>query len=107
MNLAEIIDDLQEYCYEEKTSFEGSKEMIDDYQIEFLDGYIGIVVNQYIGKNKFEVYLHIKTIDKIACPLLYKTFYEEEEAKKYHEELKKFINDNNEKNIVNRCKIRE
>ena len=30
-----------------------------------------------------------------------------EEAKKYFDEVKKFINENDEKNILNRCKIRD
>ena len=38
---------------------------------------------------------------------MYKMFYNQDEAKKYFDEVKKFISENDEKNILNRCKIRD
>ena len=104
MDLNTIIDDLQEYCYEDEESIKLDKEMFDNYQIEFLDGFIGIIINQYKDSNKFEVYLSIKNKNKIACPLLYKEFNNVMDAKIYYKELKNLVDNSDEKNIINRCK---
>lgn len=106
MNLADIIEELQEYCFEGTEGIEDSKDMIDDYQEEFLDGFIEVITNKFLDYDKYEVYLNIKTADKIACPLLYKIFNNISDAKKYHEELKNSIINDSEKNIINRCKQR-
>ena len=57
-------------------------------------------------KDKYEVYISIKTKDKIACPLLYKSFSNVMDAKMYYNELKNLIDNNDEKFIINRCKTR-
>lgn len=106
MKLNAIIDELQDYCFDNKETICNEKEMFDNYQIEFLDGFIGIIVNQFTETGKYEVYLNIKNKNKIACPLLYKIFNNVDEAKNYYKELKKLIDNNNEKYIINRCKIK-
>lgn len=105
MDLDAIIDELQDYCFDDKETISNEKEMFDNYQIEFLDGFIGIIVNHFTKTGKYEVYLNIKSKNKIVCPLLYKMFNNLIEAKSYYEKLKKLIDNNNEKNIINHCKI--
>lgn len=107
MNLNTIIDELQEYRYINKDTISDEKCCLDDYQIEFLTGYVEVIFDSCLDRNLFEVYVNIKNTDKIADSLMYKMFYNQEEAKKYFDEVKKFINENDEKNILNRCKIRD
>lgn len=107
MKANDVIDELQEYCFNDKETIKYKKDMFADYQTEFLDGWIEIIINQYIRDDSYEVYLNIKTKDKIACPLLYKRFNNVMDAKMYHNELKNLIENNDEKFIVNRCKIRD
>ena len=106
MNLVDIIEELQDYCFKETEGIDDSKDMVDDFQKEFLDGFIEIITNKFSDFEKYEVYLNIKTTDKIACPLLYKIFNNTTDAKNYYEELKNLILNDSEKNIINRCKIR-
>ena len=105
MDLDAIIDELQDYCFDDKKTISNEKEMLNNYQIEFLDGFIGIILNQFTETVEYEVYLNIKNKNKIVCPLLYKIFNNVIEAEKYYKELKKLIDNNDEKNIINRCKI--
>lgn len=106
MNINNVIDELQKYCFKDDKTIKKEKELLNNYQIEYLTGYIGILMNQYKDVNKFEVYLNIKSADKIACPLLYKQFDNEIESKSYFDELKELVENNNEEYIVNRCKIK-
>ena len=46
MNLDIIIDELQEYCFKDKESLKDRKDLFGNYQIEFLDGWIGLLINQ-------------------------------------------------------------
>lgn len=105
MKIENIISELQSYCPSEETEYTQEKDMFKNYQIEFLDGYIGIICNQYKNTGRYEVYLNIKNVDEIACPLLYKTFNNVLDASNYYEELKNLIENNDEKYIINRCKI--
>ncbi len=107
MNLNTIIDELQEYRYINEDTISDEKCCLDDYQIEFLTGYVEVIFDSCLDRNLFEVYVNIKNTDKIADSLMYKMFYNQEKAKKYFDEVKKFIDENDEKNIINRCKIRD
>lgn len=105
MDIDELINELQEFCYNDNKGINEEKDIFNNYQIEFLTGFIGIIMNEYKSINKYEVYLNIKSTDNIACPLLYKEFYNVIDAKNYFEELKNLVNNSDEKNIANRCKI--
>lgn len=107
MNLNTIIDELQEYRYVNEDTISNEKTCLDDYQIEFLDGFIEVMLDSCLDRKVFEVYVNIKNKDYIVDSLMYKAFYKQDEAKKYFEEVKKFIDNNDEKNIINRCKIRD
>ena len=107
MDLNTIIDELQEYRYVNDDTISDEKSCLDDYQIEFLNGFIEVMLDSCLDRKVFEVYVNIKNKDYIADSLMYKVFYNQYEAKNYFEDVKKFINNNNEKNIINRCKIRE
>ena len=105
MDLDTIINELQDYCFNNEELKKERKELFDNYQIEFLNGFIGVLLNQYIDENKFDVYVSIKSKDKIACPLLYKSFNNVMDAKTYYNDIKNLIDNNDEKFIINRCKI--
>ncbi len=105
MKLNAIIEELQDYCFKDENIKKEKKELFDNYQIEFLDGFIGVLLNQYIDKNKFDVYISIKSKDKIVCPLLYKSFDNIMDAKIYYNDIKNLIDNNDENFIANRCKI--
>ena len=105
MKVNAIIDELQKYCFNDEDIKKKKKDLFDNYQIEFLDGFIGILLNQYLDMNKFDVYVSIKSKDKIACPLLYKSFNNIMDAKMYYNDIKNLIDNNDENFIANRCKI--
>ena len=70
MVIGEFMKDLKESVIDVSKA---DKEIIDNYQSEFLDGYIGLVFNKYIDSDNYEVYIYIKTTNEIASPLLYKS----------------------------------
>lgn len=105
MDINTVIHDLQEYYFNNESNNESEKEIFDNYQVEFLDGFIGCIINKYNESELYEVYLYINSKEEIACPLLYKTFDNVIESKQYYEEIKNLINNNDEKYIINRCKI--
>lgn len=107
MDINSIIDDLMDYCYKDDSSIKIEKDLIDNYQEEFLNGFISILLNKYLKEEGFEVYLCIKSKRKIACPLLYKFFKDEKEAKKYYKNLKKLILKFDNDTIIKRCKTRD
>jgi len=106
MDINTIIDELKVYCYQDNSLINIEKELIDNYQEEFLNGFIGILLNKYTKSEGFEVYLSIKSKKKIACPLLYKHFNNENSAREYFQNIKKLIILSNEEKIINHCKIR-
>lgn len=101
MNIAEIIRDLKKYCLdnvkEEKTIFKSS-------QNSFMDGFIGIMLNECSKSDNYEVYLYIKNKDLIASPLLLKKYKNVIDATNYYEELVDFVKNNTLENIIRRCK---
>ncbi len=100
MVIEDYIDELISCC---SKSDKVEKEILDTYQSHFLNGDIGLIFNKYIEKEKYEVYVYIKTKDKIASPLLYKTSIEKNELELYYSELLEFIKNDEPKNIINRC----
>ncbi len=101
MNIIEIIQDLKEYCTsntkEDKTIFKSS-------QNTFMEGFIGIMLNECNESNNYEVYLYVKDKDLIASPLLLEKYKNVIDATNYYEELVDFIKNNTPESIVNRCK---
>ena len=83
------------------------KEILDTYQSHFLNGDIGLVFNKYTKEEKYEVYAYIKTKEQIASPLLYKKKKKKNELELYYSELLDFIKNEEPKNIINRCIIRD
>ena len=106
MNLDTIIKELQKYSYINEDTIADEKSCINDYQIEFLDGFIEVIFDTCLDRKLFEVYINIKNKDNIADSLLYKMFYTKEEAEMYFNELKKFIDSSSVENIIKGCKIR-
>lgn len=106
MDINDVIADLMDYCYSDDSKVKIERDLIDNYQEEFLNGFISILLNKYLKEDGFEVYLCIKSKRKIACPLLYKFFKDKKDAKKYYKSLKKIIFTFDEKNIINCCKTR-
>lgn len=70
MNLGEIISDLQKYCFIGTEDCQ-EKHIFKNCQLEFYDGFVGIICNRYNNSDKYEVYLNIKSTGSITCPLLY------------------------------------
>ncbi len=101
MNIIEIIQDLKEYCTsntkEDKTIFKSS-------QNTFMEGFIGVMLNECNESNNYEVYLYVKDKDLIASPLLLEKYKNVIDATNYYEELVDFIKNNTPESIVNRCK---
>ena len=107
MDINDVIEELQNYRIINEDTLADEKTCLDDYQVEFFNGFIEVMFDMCLDRKIFEVYINIKSTDEIADSLRYKMFYNQEEAKNYFEELKKFINENDEKNIINYCKIRD
>lgn len=104
MVIEDYIEELINCCAK---SDKVDKEILDTYQSHFLNGDIGLMFNKYTEEEKYEVYIYIKTKDKIASPLLYKTSNVKNELELYYNELLDFIKKDEPKNIINRCIIKE
>lgn len=100
MVIEDYIDELISCC---DKSDKVDKEILDTYQSHFLNGDIGLIFNKYTEEEKYEVYVYIKTKDKIASPLLYRTSTDKNELELYYSELLEFIKNDEPKNIINRC----
>lgn len=101
MNIAEIIQDLKKHCTnntkEDKTVFKST-------QNAFMEGFIGVMLNECTESNNYEVYLYIKDKDLIASPLLLGKYKNVIDATNYYEELVDFIKNNTPESIINRCR---
>ena len=69
------------------------KRIINTTERAIGDGYLGIVENELIDSNEFEVYMFINLKNNIASPLLYEKYNNKEAAKKYFSDLLSLIND--------------
>lgn len=107
MDINKVIDNLINYCYKNDSSINIEKDLIDNYQEEFLNGFISVLLNKYLKDEGFEVYLCIKSKQKIACPLLYKIFKDEKAARNYYKSLKKIILNFDADSVINYCKSRD
>ena len=104
MVIGEFMKDLKESVIDVSKA---DKEIIDNYQSEFLDGYIGLVFNKYIDSDNYEVYIYIKTTNEIASPLLYKSSNDKNAMEVYYTKLLDFIKNNEPDIIINRCISRD
>ena len=103
MNIRKEIENLKEY-----TSDEEKHENVTIYksvQHDFLEGYVGVILNDVDNSKSFEVYAYLKDKDIIACPLLFKKFDDIVSATGYYEEIISLIENNEPKYILNRFKI--
>ena len=95
MQINALIELLKDYV--KKSDFSENKEIYKSYQIEYLDGIGGVIINSF--DNKFEIYTYIKNKDKIASPLLYWKTDKEESAIKYYNILVNII-DSQDYNVL-------
>lgn len=102
MNIDRIITDLKNYCSDENNK--SSKNVFKTMQKQLDDGNIGIMINEFIDKNEYEGYLYIKKEEEIACPLLYKKFFNSVDAVGYFNELSDMIANKSIDYIVACCK---
>ena len=95
MQIDALIELLKDYV--KKSDVSENKEIYKSYQIEYLDGIGGVIINSF--NNKFEIYTYIKNKDKIASPLLYWKTDKEESAIKYYNILVNII-DSQDYNVL-------
>lgn len=101
MNINLIIDELRNYSLGSNME---EKKIIKTSQQTFMEGFIGVLLNECKESNNYEVYLYIKRKDLIACPLLLEKYNNVTDASNYYEKLLDFIQNNTPENIINRCK---
>lgn len=95
MQIDALIELLKDYV--KKSDVSEDKEIYKSYQIEYLDGIGGVIINSF--DNKFEIYTYIKNKDKIVSPLLYWKTDKEESAIKYYNILVNII-DSQDYNVL-------
>lgn len=103
MNIIGIIQELKQY--EIKNEKNNNKNVYRTIQNSFLDGYIGVIMNQIHNDDSYEVYLYIKEKENIVSPLLLRRFKDVFSAVNYFDELVYLIENNTEEVIIERCKI--
>lgn len=103
MNIRKEIEDLQEYTLEEKKH--NNVFMEKSVQHKFLEGYIGVILNNIDSSESFEVYAYLKDKDIIACPLLLKKFNDIVSATDYYEKIVSLIENNDNDYIINHLKL--
>ena len=103
MNIVDIIQDLKQYKTENKKT--DDKNIYKSTQHNFLEGYIGAIMNNDTSDDSYEVYLYIKDKEDIVSPLLLKKYNDVVNATNYFDELVYLIENNSEETIINRCKI--
>ena len=104
MNISTIIDELQEFTSECNNM---NKNLYRTMQLELEDGNIGIMFNKMIDTEEYECYLYIKRKEKIACPLLYRNFYNIYETIKYYNKLCDLIKNKSISYIVRYIKLQD
>ena len=104
MDINLIIDDLNNNKENDRLEFVDNLLIIDNYQLKINDGFVGVFNRKNQELNTYDVYLYIKSIEKIACPLCLRSFDDVQEAKKYYNSLKKSIEKNDIKKIIMLCK---
>lgn len=103
MNIVDIIQDLKQYKIENKKT--DDKNIYKSIQHNFLEGYIGAIMNNDLSDDSYEVYLYIKDKENIVSPLLLKKYNDVVTATNYFDELVYLIENNSEEAIINHCKI--
>ena len=102
MDINKVILELKEFCPVNKKS--NDTLVIKSFQINLLDGYFGTVINQIKTEDKYEVYSYLKNKYDIVCPLLLKTFNDEENAFEYFNKILDISKKSNVDDIINLCK---
>jgi hypothetical protein len=85
-------EELKKLCVDHKAT---NIEIVNTIQKPMADGFIGIIENKFINKEKYEVYLYFQWQKKIASPLMMKLFNDKKLAGNYFNELSKVVNNNN------------
>jgi len=102
METSKIIKELKDYC---KTNNDIDDNIVyKSFQVQFLDGYFGTVINHKKKKNEYEVFSYLKNKYEIASPLQYKEFTTVEKANEFFDEILSLVNEGNIDKIIEFCK---
>ena len=101
MQLSNMIEQLKKYSYNSCTKND-NKKLLDAYENDKED-YSICLLTYLLSNDNTETYLSV-TIDKqVASCLLYKTFSDKNENKKYFEKLKDLVNKGDISLILREC----
>ena len=90
MNFDDYFNLLKNFSINNKPDDE--KETIIFQEIKKDNYEIGVIINKYLN-NIFEVYLYIEANSKVCSKLFLREFSEENDSKKYYNELLEFANE--------------
>jgi len=95
MNIDELIQKLS--LYKKDSNKEKEKEVVDSYQVDFLEGKAGSIINKI--SDRYEIYMYLKNKNNIVSPLLLWKTDSEEKAIDYFKRLNSII-DSQDYNII-------
>ena len=80
------------------------RELLLNDQINFDNIFVGVILNKIVEQDTFEVYIYIKTTNKIASPFKYFVIKDEIMAKKEYIKNKKIIENSTFEEILKALK---
>lgn len=95
-----LIDKLEKKVCKNYLDISLDRELLLNNQINFNDVFVGIILNKIPEKKIYEIYIYIKTTEKIACPFKYSLIEDEKTAKNEYFKNKKIIETTDFENII-------
>ncbi len=99
-----LVERLQKEIIKSTLDNELNRELLLNDQVAFNNLLVGVILNKIVDKDTFEVYIYIKTTNKIASPFKYLVIKDEIMAKKEYIKNKKIIENSTFEEILKALK---
>lgn len=99
-----LVEKLQKETIKSSLDNKLERELLLNDQVAFNNLLVGVILNKVTELNTYEVYIYIKTTNKIACPFKYLVIKDEIMAKKEYIKNKKIIENSTFEEILKALK---
>ena len=99
-----LVKKLQKETIKSVLDNELDRELLLNDQVVFNNLLVGVILNKVTELNTFEIYIYIKTTNRIACPFKYLVIKDEIVAKKEYIKNKKIIENSTFEEILKALK---
>ena len=99
-----LVEKLQKETIKSTLDNELDRELLLNDQVAFNNLLVGVILNKIVEQDTFEVYIYVKTTNKIACPFKYLVIKDEIMAKKEYIKNKKIIENSTFEEILKALK---